>query len=332
MDADVIVVGAGLCRPGRRRRGGRRRPLGDRARPGAAAVLGGQAYWSLGGLFLVDSPEQRRLRIHDSAELALADWLGSAGVRPAGGPLAAALGGGVRPLRRRREARWLHGLGVRWFPLVQWAERGGYPRPATATRCPASTSPGAPVRAWSSRSPGGCWHSRRVRIRSRHRVTGSRSATAACACHGDGAGAQRRRRAASARPTAAVGDFSFSAQAVVVATGGIGGNLDLVRQQLAGRPTGQPPRTMIAGVPDYVDGSMLEVAEPAGGRVINPDRMWHYPEGIMNHSPVWSHHGIRILPGPSSLWLDAPGRRFPAPLFPGFDALGALRHITATGY
>jgi predicted oxidoreductase len=66
--------------------------------------------------------------------------------------------------------------------------------------------------------------------------------------------------------------------------------------------------------------------------LINPDRMWHYPEGIVNHTPIWSNHGIRILPGPSSLWLDARGRRFPPPLFPGFDSLGALRHIAASGY
>jgi predicted oxidoreductase len=66
--------------------------------------------------------------------------------------------------------------------------------------------------------------------------------------------------------------------------------------------------------------------------VINPDRMWHYMEGIENWAPIWSRHGIRILPGPSSLWLDALGRRLPAPFYPGFDTLGTLQHILATGY
>ena len=89
---------------------------------------------------------------------------------------------------------------------------------------------------------------------------------------------------------------------------------------------------MISGVPDHVDGLMLGVAQQAGAAIINPDRMWHYPEGIVNYAPIWSRHGIRILPGPSSFWLDARGHRLPPPLFPGFDALGALRHITATGY
>jgi predicted oxidoreductase len=60
--------------------------------------------------------------------------------------------------------------------------------------------------------------------------------------------------------------------------------------------------------------------------------MWHYVEGINNWNPIWPLHGIRILPGPSSLWLDATGRRLPVPWFPGFDTLGTLEHIMSTGY
>jgi predicted oxidoreductase len=85
-------------------------------------------------------------------------------------------------------------------------------------------------------------------------------------------------------------------------------------------------------VPAYVDGQMLAVAESAGGRVINRDRMWHYPEGVTNADPAWPLHGIRILPGPSSVWLDARGERLPAPLFPGFDSLGTLAHLARTGH
>jgi predicted oxidoreductase len=89
---------------------------------------------------------------------------------------------------------------------------------------------------------------------------------------------------------------------------------------------------MLAGVPDFVDGRMIGITESAGASVINRDRMWHYVEGIHNHSPIWTNHGIRILPGPSSLWLDATGRRLPVPLFPGFDTLGTLEHIMRTGH
>jgi predicted oxidoreductase len=77
---------------------------------------------------------------------------------------------------------------------------------------------------------------------------------------------------------------------------------------------------------------MLVATEAAGASVVNRDRMWHYTEGIANWDPVWARHGIRILPGPSSLWLDATGRRLPVPLFPGFDTLGTLAHIGQTGH
>jgi hypothetical protein len=89
---------------------------------------------------------------------------------------------------------------------------------------------------------------------------------------------------------------------------------------------------MISGVPAHVDGRMLAITEEAGGRIVNRDRMWHYTEGIKNWNPIWPKHGIRILPGPSSIWLDARGRRFSAPNFPGFDTLGTLETIQKTGY
>jgi len=128
-----------------------------------------------------------------------------------------------------------------------------------------------------------------------------------------------------------VGDFAVRAQAVVVTSGGIGANHDLVRASWPAR-LGRPPRQMVTGVPAYVDGRMLGIAQDAGARLVNPDRMWHYVEGLRNWDPIWPGHGIRILPGPSSMWFDAVGRRLPAPLFPGFDTLGTLAHLRATGH
>jgi predicted oxidoreductase len=127
------------------------------------------------------------------------------------------------------------------------------------------------------------------------------------------------------------GDFEFGAASVIVTSGGIGGNHDLVRRQWPAR-MGEPPKHMLSGVPASVDGRMLGISEKAGANLINTDRMWHYVEGITNYAPVWAHHGIRILPGPSSIWLDATGKRLPVPLFPGFDTLGTLEHLRTTGH
>ena len=334
LDADVIVVGAGLAglvATTELAAAGRRVLLLDQE---PAASLGGQAHWSFGGLFLVDSPEQRRLRIHDSAELAWQDWLGSAGFdreedhwprRWAEAYVAFAAG---------EKRAWLRGLGVRFFPVVGWAERGGYLATGHGNSVPRfhitwGTGPGivAPfdhrVRAAAA---GGA-----VRLRFRHRVTGlTRTGGAVDGVRGEllaPSGAERG--TASSREV--VDSFELRAQAVIITSGGIGGNHDLVRANWPER-LGTPPARMLSGVPAHVDGLMLGIAERVGARHINRDRMWHYTEGIENFDPVWSRHGIRILPGPSSLWVDARGCRLPVPLFPGFDTLGTLEHIMATGY
>ena len=330
MDADVIVVGgglAGLVATAELARADRSVLLLDRE---PLESLGGQAFWSLGGLFCVNSPEQRRLRIRDSAELALADWLGSAGFDRPEDHWPRRWAEAYVDFAAGEQRAWLYQLGVRWFPLVQWAERGGYNAPGHGNSVPRfhvtwGTGPGLvePFRQQVLQS-------RRVRIRARHRVTAIEASGDGVQLTGEvleGCDLPRGVRT----PDAVVGQFSLSAPAVVVASGGIGGNLDLVRTMWPDG-WGGPPTDLVAGVPDYVDGGLLLATEAAGARLINLDRMWHYPEGIKNHSPIWSHHGIRILPGPSSLWLDARGTRFPAPLFPGFDALGALRHVTASGY
>jgi predicted oxidoreductase len=126
------------------------------------------------------------------------------------------------------------------------------------------------------------------------------------------------------------GAFELRAGAVIVASGGIGGNHDLVRKNWPNR-LGPAPAHMVAGVPAHVDGRMIGITEAAGGRLINRDRMWHYTEGLENWDPIWENHGIRVIPGPSSLWFDAFGKRLPAPLYPGYDSLGTLEHICKSG-
>lgn len=298
------------------------------------ASFGGQAWWSFGGLFLVDSPEQRRMGVKDSRALAHQDWFGTAGFDRDEDEWAKKWAEAYLDFAAGDKRAWLAGLGVKFFPVVGWAERGGYTATGHGNSVPRfhivwGTGPGilepfiARVRAGVGEGLVSLAFRRRVDelIVEDGAVVGVRGSVLSP----DDA----ERGAASNRDVAT--DFEYRAAAVIVASGGIGGNHDLVREQWPKR-MGTPPKSMLSGVPAHVDGRMLAITEKAGARLVNGDRMWHYVEGIDNYAPVWARHGIRILPGPSSVWLDATGKRLPVPLFPGFDTLGTLEHIMATGY
>ncbi len=331
---DVIVVGAGLAglvAAAEIAAAGKRVTVVDQE---GEQSLGGQAFWSFGGLFLIDLPEQRRLGIKDSYELAHQDWMGTAGFdreedlwprRWAEAYLAFAAG---------EKRSWLRAMGHRIFPVVGWAERGGYDAMGHGNSVPRfhvtwGTGPGI-VEPFERRARI-AEKSGQLTFKFRHRV-GALTITNGTVNGVQGAILEPdpvARGQSSSRKT--IGEFALRAQAVIVASGGIGGNHDLVRQSWPAR-LGPPPANMISGVPDHVDGLMIGITEKAGARLINRDRMWHYVEGIQNWSPIWPRHGIRILPGPSSMWFDATGRRLPSPLFPGSDTLGQLEYILSTGY
>ncbi len=334
LKADVVVIGAGLAglvATAELAEAGRRVLVLEQE---PEASLGGQAFWSFGGLFLVNSPEQRRMRIRDSRELAWQDWLGTAAFDRPEDRWPRAWAEAYVDFAAGEKRSWLHGKGVRFLPNPGWAERGGYDATGHGNSVPRfhvtwGTGPGLLepfVRRVRDAQRAGL-----VRFAFRYRVdelvvsggavTGARGAVLAPSGAARGAASSRE----------VIGEFEAAGQCVLVTSGGIGANHELVRRNWPER-LGAPPKRMISGVPEHVDGRMIAISEQAGARVINPDRMWHYVEGIQNWAPIWKHHGIRILPAPSSLWLDATGRRLPVPLFPGFDTLGTLAHIGASGY
>ncbi|GAA2283889.1 FAD-binding dehydrogenase [Glycomyces scopariae] len=334
MDSDVVVVGgglAGLVAASELVRLGKTVTIVDQE---GQQSLGGQAFWSFGGLFLVDSPEQRFMGIKDSHELAWQDWVGTAGFDRAEDAWPRKWAEAYVDFASGEKRAWLHSLGVRFFPVVGWAERGGYTAEGHGNSVPRfhitwGTGPGiiAPfVRLVEEAIVDG-----KLQLKFRHRVDrltvtdGRVTGVSGTLLAPD----ESQRGASTSRET--LGEFEISADAVIVASGGIGGNFELVRKNWPDR-LGAAPKRLISGVPAHVDGRMLGIAEDAGADLINRDRMWHYTEGIENWDPIWPHHGIRILPGPSSLWLDATGKRLPAPYFPGFDTLGTLEHIATTGY
>lgn len=333
--ADAVIVGSGLAGLAAAAE------LGDRGKKvimvdqEPESFLGGQAFWSLGGLFMVDTPEQRRMGIKDSHELALRDWMGSAQFdrdedtwpRKWAEAYVEFAAGEMRP--------WLHEMGLRWFPVVGWAERGGSFANGHGNSVPRfhitwGTGPGVLehfIRRVKDHVSAGL-----IELKFRHQVSHiiMQNGTAKGVSGEVLADDTAQRGGKTNREE--VGEFEFYAPSVIVTSGGIGGNFEMVRKNWPQDRLGKPPKDMVAGVPFHVDGRMIAISEKAGGHVINGDRMWHYTEGVKNWDPIWPAHGIRILPGPSSMWFDSTGNRMEPPCLPGFDTLGTLREILKTGY
>jgi uncharacterized protein len=331
---DVIVIGAGLAglvAATEIADAGKRALILDQE---PEQSLGGQAFWSFGGLFFVNSPEQRRMGIRDSHALALNDWVGTAGFDRDVDRWPRLWAEAYVDFAGGEKRAWLHGMGMRWFPVVGWAERGGYGSVGHGNSVPrfhVTWGTGHGVlepfvrRARAAQARG------LLRFGFRHRVdellveNGAATGVRGTVLTDD---AVERGRPSSREVS---GEFEYRAPSVIVASGGIGGNHELVRRNWPAR-LGDAPRHMLSGVPAHVDGRMLGIAERAGARLINGDRMWHYVEGIENWNPIWPLHAIRILPGPSSLWFDACGKRLPGPLWPGFDTLGTLEYLRRSGH
>jgi predicted oxidoreductase len=334
-EADAVIVGAGLAglaAAAELADAGKRVVILEQE---GGDYLGGQAWWSLGGLFMVDTPEQRRLGIRDSRDLAWQDWRGSAQFdrpedhwpRKVAEAFVDFAAGEMRP--------WLHKMGMRWWPVVGWAERGGALAHGHGNSVPRfhltwGTGPGV-VEVFERRVRGHVAkgliglkfrHQASRLIKTNGAVTGVAGEILELSTVGRGEQSGR----------AVIGEFEVHGGAIIVTSGGIGGNHDLVREVWPVDRLGPPPKRMLAGVPHHVDGRMVAIAQETGAAVINADRMWHYVEGLRNWNPVWPNHGIRILAAPSSLWFDAMGVRMEAPFFPSFDSLGTLKRILSTGH
>jgi len=330
--ADVLIVGgglAGLVAAQKAAERGRKVMILDQEGENS---LGGQAFWSLGGLCMIDTPEQRRMKINDNLELAKQDWYGSAQFDRAEDANPKAFADAYLDFASGEMRAWLHGIGMRWFPIVGWAERGGGKADGHGNSVPRfhltwGTGPG--VVAPFERLVREAHSNGQVEFGFRHRVTGIDLKRKTV--NGEVLKSTTLERGQSTSRTV-VDDFTASAESIIITSGGIGGDHNEVRKLWPTDRLGTAPKRMIAGVPDYVDGQMLRLTKAAGGGAINEDRMWHYCEGVVNWDPIWPNHGIRILPGPSSLWLDANGDRMEAPYLPGFDTLGTLKRILSTGH
>lgn len=298
--------------------------------------LGGQAYWSMGGLLLVDTPEQRQLGIKDSHELTMMDWLGSAAfdrdiddqwARPWAEAYVRFAGTSARD--------YLLGYGLELLPSVLFGERGdgtagGHGNSVPRFHVVKGAGPelvraiAAPVLAAERRG--------HAIIHFRHRVDGiSLENGRAVGVHGSVLEESEAERGGLSNRRVQR-NFTLRCPNIVVAAGGMGGNVDMIRENWPTQTLGAVPELMLSGAPAHVDGRMLKISEQAGAHLVNHDRSWIYPEGLHNWDPVWPNHGVRLMAGLSSLWLDANGSRLPPMNLPGHSARGSLKAILSTGH
>ena len=329
---DAIVVGAGLAglvSTLELLRSGHTVLLLDRCEP---RELGGLAREAFGGMFMVDSPEQRRSRIRDSERLALEDWM-----------RIAELGAEEQWPRRWAEqyvtrARddvggWLRELGVRFFPVVNWAERGNFGDGNSVPRFHLTWGTGkALVEAvWGAIER----HPRRAALEVRFgaRVTeliadGQGGVSGVRVLDEDWMGGLNGERGDYGVPGPPAGREAHAAKAVVIAAGGIGGNHELVRRVWPTAELGSPPRRMLAGSHPYADGALHEEVERVGGAVTHLERMWNYADAVRHPAPQRPDHGLKLIPPRSGVMLDPDGRRYgPVPVMPTYDAYAALERM-----
>jgi predicted oxidoreductase len=267
--------------------------------------FGGLARISFGGIFIVGSPEQKRSHINDNADLALRDWIRYGELdQSARWPRQWAE---AYVTRCNEDVRgWLRERGVRFFPVVHWVERGLHETGNSVPRFHMVWGTGqglihallANVKTHPNRKG--------LTLKFRHRVTELTTVggnIVGCA------GITEDSREV----------FEATGDAVVIASGGFAGNLDLVRQHWF-RPWGEPPDLLLNGSHPGADGAMHGLAERHGAMVTNLDKMWLYAAGVHHWKPAHDNHGISLVPPKSALWVNHEGRRMgPPALVASFD-------------
>jgi len=314
---DVVVIGAGIAglvtglelleQPGAHQR---RILLVDRGQP---HEVGGLAREAFGGMFMVDTKQQRRSGIRDSHDLALEDWRRVAEFSQEDHWPRQWAEAYVRQARDE-VGEWLERWGVWFFPVVNWAERGVYGDGNSVPRFHLAWGCGQALvdSVWGAIQR----HPQRARLEVRFGTRVASLITSGGAVTG-----------CRITPEAGGQRTEVRASQVVIAAGGIGGNLDLVRREWP-EDMGTPPKEILMGSHYYADGAMHEEAKRVGGNVTHISRMWNYADAVRHPHPRRPLHGLKLIPPRSGLVLDPTGRRYgPIPLIPTFDAHYALKRM-----
>lgn len=310
--SDIVIVGAGiagLVAAHECLSNGKSVTLIDRH---VEARVGGLARTAFGGMALVGTPIQRRMGVRDTPELALSDWLSFAEFSD----------DDLWP-RRWAEAyveqsadrvyHWLRDKGMRFMPAVNWVERGNY--------VPGNSVPRYHI-MWGT---GLGLVERFVKLIAAH--PNASKLQYVFGCRVDDL-LEDNGRIAGCRGTieASGEELEFLGEQTIVATGGINGNLEKVRENWY---WGNPPAELLNGSHPYCNGHLHDVVAQHGGTVTHLRDMWNYAAGIPHPQPQFEGHGLSLIPCKSALWLDHTGTRIgPLPLVTGFDTNDMCRRLS----
>ncbi|MCP5335191.1 MAG: FAD-binding dehydrogenase [Oceanospirillaceae bacterium] len=305
--ADVVVIGAGIA--------GLSATL-ELLNAGKSVIvcdaqtqIGGMAKEAFGGMHLINTPQQRWNGIRDDADLALQDWLSFAEFSRED----------VWPRKwahhyleycRRDIYDWLNKLGVHFFPVVHWVERGNYGcggpgRGNSLPRYHMVWGTGEFLMQRLQQAISVHPQNKKLRLLLGHKITDF-------IC--------QQQSVQAVRGKSAQGEFCVQAPHTIIAGGGINGNPALVRQHWDTACYGEYPQNMLQGAHPSADGHLHTAAAVCDAQINHLGWMWNYAAGISHPQPTYTHEGLSLIPARSSLWLDASGQRIgPLPLMTGFD-------------
>ena len=282
---------------------------------GFSHEFGAMAKWSFGGMFFVNTPEQRLTGIKDNPELAFRDWKSIAEFEPTD-YLGEKWAENYVYNCTDHVYRWVKKQGINFLPPVQWVERGLYG--------PGSSMPRFHI-AWGTGK--GITDALEKTLRSHKNFSTHAQLYFE---HTVEEILVENNRIIGFKGTSPKGAFKALGEHNIVAAGGMGGNLEKVRENWP-KNLGNPPKTLLNGLHPCIDGSMLDAGEKIGANVVNKDLFWNYASGIHHPRPKFEHEGVASFPPKSGIWLDATGKKFgPTPLIVHFDTKYSVDTIAKT--
>ncbi len=270
------------------------------------ANFGGLAKWAFGGMFFVDSKLQRSRGIKDSIDLATKDWFSFAefdekehwGKKWAEQYIHYSTPHGYD---------WMRKHGFSFFPVLNWVERGLEVQGNSVPRFHMVNGTGWELTYRMIKLLKAHRNFHKVRILFDHRVLGLISKNGAVV------GVNGIHETNNA-------PFEAKGEQIVVATGGINGSIEKVRQHWDRKAFGEPPAVILNGAHPLAIGDLHEATERIDGAVVNLEKQWNYAAGIRHHQPRKRDHGLSLVPSKSAIWLNYKGERMgPKPLITAYD-------------